>query len=179
MWIDLKAKSLQSFFNVRKHIRFYKLLTEHYSSNMIGYKSYVATPKHINNDWYIVDARDKTLGRLSAEIAHRLRGKHKTTYTPNIDCGDNIIVINADKVHVTGHKRTDKKYYRYTGYVGNLKTTTFEHLMQRSPTKALEFAVKGMLPRGPLGRAMFRKLKVYAGESHKHAAQNPKELKLT
>lgn len=145
---------------------------------MIGYRSYVATPNKINNEWYIVDAKDKVLGRLATEIARRLRGKHKPTYTPNMDCGDYIIVINAKQISVTGKKASDKKYYRYTGYVGNLKTTTFEHLMQRSPTKAIELAVKGMLPRGPLGRAMFKKLKVYAGEAHQHQAQNPKELTL-
>ena len=145
---------------------------------MIGYRSFVATPATINNEWYVVDAKDMILGRLATEIALRLRGKHKTTYTPNMDCGDHIVVINADKIAVTGKKRTDKKYYHYTGYVGNLKTTTFERLMQRSPSKAIELAVKGMLPRGPLGRAMFRKLKVYAGETHSHEAQNPKQLQI-
>jgi large subunit ribosomal protein L13 len=145
---------------------------------MIGYRSFVATPSTIESKWYVVDAKDKVLGKLATEVAHRLRGKHKPTFTPHMDCGDHIIVINADKIAVTGKKRTDKKYYRYTGYVGNLKTMTFEHLMQRSPTKAVELAVKGMLPRGPLGRSTFKKLKVYAGETHTHSAQNPEPLEI-
>jgi len=138
--------------------------------------TFVAKPAEVKRDWYIVDAEDKTLGRMAAEIAARLRGKHKPEYTPHVDCGDYIVVINADKVAVTGNKRKDKMYYRATGYVGNLKSTNFEKLVTEKPTRPIELAVKGMLPRGPLGRAMLKKLKVYAGEEHPHTAQQPKAL---
>ncbi|AZR82734.1 MULTISPECIES: 50S ribosomal protein L13 [Piscirickettsiaceae] len=141
-------------------------------------KTFVAKPAEVKRDWYIVDADGKTLGRMAAEIAARLRGKHKPEYTPHVDCGDYIVVINADKVAVTGNKRTDKMYHHVTGYVGNLKSTNFETLVGNKPTRPVEFAVKGMLPRGPLGRAMLKKLKVYAGAEHPHTAQQPKELDL-
>ena len=139
-------------------------------------KTFVAKPAEIKRDWYIVDAENKTLGRLAAEIALRLRGKHKPEYTPHADCGDYIVVVNAEKVAVTGKKRTDKMYHHHTGYIGSLKSTNFEKLIDKAPSRPLEFAVKGMLPRGPLGRAMFKKLKVYAGTDHPHTAQQPKTL---
>lgn len=141
-------------------------------------KTYSAKPKAVNQDWYVVDAADKTLGRLSAEIAHRLRGKHKPEYTPHTDVGDYIVVVNAEKVAVTGKKAKDKIYYKHTGYVGNLKSISFEKLIERAPERVIETAVKGMLPKGPLGRQMYAKLKVYAGESHPHAAQQPKALEI-
>lgn len=141
-------------------------------------KTFVAKPAEVKRDWYIVDAEGKTLGRMAAEIAARLRGKHKPEYTPHVDCGDYVIVINADKVAVTGNKRTDKMYHHVTGYVGNLKSTNFETLVGNKPTRPVEFAIKGMMPRGPLGRAMLKKLKVYAGAEHPHTAQQPKELDL-
>lgn len=139
-------------------------------------KTFVAKPAEVKRDWYVVDAEGKTLGRIAAEIASLLRGKHKVEYTPHVDCGDYIVVINAGKVEVTGNKRKDKIYYRYTGYVGNLKSTSFEKLVTDRPTRPVELAVKGMLPRGPLGRAMMRKLKVFAGSEHTHSAQQPKVL---
>lgn len=132
----------------------------------------------IKHGWYLVDATDKTLGRLSSEIARRLRGKHKPEYTPHMDMGDYIVVINARKIRVTGQKRTDKIYYWHTGYVGNMKSTTLGNLLQKAPERVIEQAVKGMLPKNPLGRAMFRKLKVFAGPDHKHAAQQPQPLDL-
>ncbi|MEA3405063.1 MAG: 50S ribosomal protein L13 [Pseudomonadota bacterium] len=141
-------------------------------------KTFVAKPAEIKRDWYIVDAEGKTLGRMAAEIASRLRGKHKPEYTPHADCGDYIVVINADKIAVTGNKRTDKMYHHHTGYIGSLKSTNFEKLIAKAPERPVEFAVKGMLPRGPLGRAMFKKLKVYAGTDHPHTAQQPKALEL-
>lgn len=140
--------------------------------------TFVAKPAEVKRDWFIVDAEGKTLGRLAADIAARLRGKHKPEFTPHVDCGDYIVVVNAEKIGVTGNKRTDKKYYRYTGYVGNLKTITFDKMMESRPERAIELAVKGMLPRGPLGRDMYRKLKVYAGTEHPHAAQQPQTLEL-
>ncbi|MBN2646366.1 MAG: 50S ribosomal protein L13 [Thiotrichales bacterium] len=139
-------------------------------------KTFVAKPAEIKRDWYVVDAEGKTLGRLAAEIALRLRGKHKPEYTPHADCGDYIVVVNAEKVAVTGNKRKDKMYHHVTGYVGNLKSTNFEKLIDKAPVRPIEFAVKGMLPKGPLGRAMFKKLKVYAGMEHPHTAQQPKAL---
>ncbi|BBP46734.1 50S ribosomal protein L13 [Thiosulfatimonas sediminis] len=139
-------------------------------------KTFVAKPAEIKRDWYVVDADGKTLGRLAAEIATRLRGKHKPEYTPHADCGDYIVVVNAEKVAVTGNKRKDKMYHHVTGYVGNLKSTNFEKLIDKAPSRPIEFAVKGMLPKGPLGRAMFKKLKVYAGTEHPHTAQQPKAL---
>ena len=139
-------------------------------------KTFVAKPETVKRDWYVVDAEGKTLGRLASEIASRLRGKHKAEYTPHVDTGDYIIVINAEKVAVTGNKAKNKVYYRHSEFPGGLKSITFEKLIDRKPEMALELAVKGMLPRGPLGRAMYRKLKVYAGAEHNHAAQQPKVL---
>lgn len=139
-------------------------------------KTFVAKPETVQHDWYVVDAADKTLGRLAAEIALRLRGKHKPEYTPHVDTGDYIVVVNAEKIAVTGNKAKDKIYYSHSGYPGGLKDTTFEKLIAKKPEMVLEKAVKGMLPKGPLGRAMFRKLKVYAGTEHNHAAQQPQVL---
>jgi len=136
-------------------------------------KTLSAKPESVKRDWYVVDATDKTLGRLSTEIASRLRGKHKTEYTPHVDKGDYIVVINAEKVTVTGKKAKDKIYHRHTGYIGGLKSISFEKLIDKAPERVIQGAVKGMLPRGPLGREMFRKLKVYAGDQHPHTAQQP------
>ena len=141
-------------------------------------KTYSANPNAVEQEWFIVDAEGKTLGRLASEIAHRLRGKHKPEYTPHVDTGDYIVVINAEKIHVTGNKAKDKMYYKHTGYVGNLKSISFEKLIDKAPERVLQTAVKGMLPKNPLGRKMFSKLKVYAGEAHPHAAQQPKELNI-
>ncbi|MBC9130220.1 50S ribosomal protein L13 [Frischella sp. Ac48] len=138
--------------------------------------TFSAKPETVKRDWYVVDAAGKTLGRLATEIASRLRGKHKAEYTPHVDTGDYIIVINAEKVAVTGKKRTDKMYYRHTGYIGGIKDATFKEMIERHPEQVIEIAVKGMLPKGPLGRAMYRKLKVYAGNEHNHAAQQPQVL---
>ncbi len=132
----------------------------------------------VRHDWYLIDATDRTLGRLASEIAHRLRGKHKAEYTPNVDTGDYIVVINADKVRVTGRKTTDKMYYRHTGYPGGIKAVNFEELREKHPERTIETAVKGMMPRNPLGRAMFKKLKVYAGAEHPHSAQQPQPLEV-
>ena len=139
-------------------------------------KTFVAKPETVQRDWYVVDAADKTLGRLAAEIALRLRGKHKPEYTPHVDTGDYIVVVNAEKITVTGNKAKGKIYYSHSGYPGGLKDTTFERLIAHKPEMVLEKAIKGMLPKGPLGRAMFRKLKVYAGTEHNHAAQQPQVL---
>ena len=141
-------------------------------------KTYSAKPETVKRDWYVVDATGKTLGRLASEVARRLRGKHKPEYTPHVDTGDYIIVVNADKVAVTGRKETDKVYHRHTGYIGNLKSITLGKLRDKAPERIIEQAVKGMLPKNPLGRAMYRKLKVYAGPDHPHAAQQPKPLDL-
>ncbi|OGT34692.1 MAG: 50S ribosomal protein L13 [Gammaproteobacteria bacterium RBG_16_51_14] len=132
----------------------------------------------IKRDWYIVDAAGKTLGRLATRIASRLRGKHKPEYTPHIDNGDYIVVINAKDVRVTGNKASDKVYYRHSGYPGGIKSITFEKLIKTRPERIIEKAVKGMLPKGPLGREMFRKLRVYPGSDHKHTAQQPKVLEI-
>ncbi|MFV9997178.1 MAG: 50S ribosomal protein L13 [Arsenophonus endosymbiont of Dermacentor nuttalli] len=139
-------------------------------------KTFTAKPETVKRDWYVVDADGKTLGRLATEIARRLRGKHKAEYTPHVDTGDYIIVVNAEKVAVTGNKREDKIYYRHTGYIGGIKQATFEEMIVRHPERVIEIAVKGMLPKGPLGRAMYRKMKVYAGSEHKHTAQQPQVL---
>jgi len=136
-------------------------------------KTYQATNETITRNWYLIDAANRTLGRLSAEIARRLRGKHKPEYTPQVDTGDFIVVINAKKIKVTGNKRKDKRYYRYSGYQSGLKELTFEQLLAKHPERVIEIAVKGMLPKNPLGRAMFQKLKVYAEANHPHAAQQP------
>jgi len=139
-------------------------------------KTLSAKPETVKRDWFVVDATDKTLGRLSTEIARRLRGKHKPEYTPHVDTGDYIVVVNAEKVAVTGKKASDKVYHRHTGYIGGLKSITFDKLIDKAPERVIEGAVKGMLPRGPLGRAMFKKLKVYAGNEHPHTAQQPQVL---
>jgi len=141
-------------------------------------KTFSAKADEVNRDWFVVDASDKTLGRLASEIAHRLRGKHKAEFTPHVDTGDYIVVVNAEKVRVTGSKATGKMYHHHTGYPGGLKSMSFEKLMEKAPERAIQKAVKGMLPRNPLGRAMFRKLKVYAGAEHPHAAQQPQELNI-
>ncbi len=141
-------------------------------------KTFSAKPESVQRDWYIVDAENKTLGRLSTEIARRLRGKHKPEYTPHVDTGDYIIVINAEKVRVSGNKRTDKIYHHHTGYPGGLKNISFEKLIERAPERVIETAVKGMLPKNPLGRAMYKKMKVYAGTEHPHTAQQPKTLEV-
>ena len=139
-------------------------------------KTFVAKPETVKRDWYVVDAEGKTLGRLATEIARRLRGKHKAEYTPHVDTGDYIVVVNAEKVAVTGNKAQDKMYYSHTGFPGGIKSISFEKLIAKKPEMVIQKAVKGMLPRGPLGRAMFRKLKVYAGAEHNHTAQQPKQL---
>jgi len=139
-------------------------------------KTFVAKPESVKRDWYVVDAEGKTLGRIATEIARRLRGKHKAEYTPHVDTGDYIIVINAEKVTVTGNKTQDKMYYAHTGFPGGLKSINFEKLQAKKPEMIIEKAVKGMLPKGPLGREMYRKLKVYAGSEHAHAAQQPQVL---
>lgn len=141
-------------------------------------KTFSPTPKDINREWFVVDAQDKVLGRLASQIAHRLRGKHKPEFAPHMDNGDFIVVVNCEKVRVTGAKLGQKKYYRYSGYVGGLKTTTLENVLAQKPSLALMNAVKGMLPKNRLGRAMLKKLKVYAGTEHPHTAQNPKPLNL-
>ncbi len=141
-------------------------------------KTISAKPESVKRDWYIVDAADKTLGRMAVQIAVRLRGKHKPEYTPHVDTGDYIVVINAEKVRVTGKKTTDKMYHRHTGYPGGLKSISFEKLIDKAPERTIQSAVKGMLPKGPLGRAMFKKLKVYAGSEHPHTAQQPQPLNL-
>ena len=139
-------------------------------------KTFTATPQTIKRDWYLVDATDKTLGRLATEVAHRLRGKHKPEFTPHIDTGDHIVVVNAEKIRVTGNKLTDKVYHHHTGYIGNLKSITLEKQLQQHPERVIEAAVKGMLPKRSLGRAMYMKLHVYAGPEHPHVAQQPKPL---
>jgi large subunit ribosomal protein L13 len=141
-------------------------------------KTFTATPSTIKRDWYIIDATGKTLGRLATEVARRLRGKHKAEYTPHMDTGDYIVVINAKDIHVSGNKRTDKMYHHHTGYPGGLKSINFEKLLAKKPEQIIEIAVKGMLPKGPLGRDMYRKLKVYADAQHQHAAQQPQVLEI-
>ena len=133
-------------------------------------------PAEVRREWYVVDAEGKTLGRLASELARRLRGKHKAQYTPHVDTGDYIVVINAEKVRVTGNKRRDKMYHHHTGYIGNLKSINLEKLLDKAPERVLNHAVKGMLPRNPLGRAMLKKLRVYAGAEHSHQAQQPQPL---
>ena len=141
-------------------------------------KTYSAKPSEIEKKWYVIDAEGLVLGRMAAVISRILRGKHKTTFTPHMDCGDNIVVINAEKVRVTGTKLKDKMYHRFTGYVGNLKSESLETLLDRAPERVLELAVKGMLPRTPLGRLMLKKLKVVRGAEHPHQAQQPLPLEL-
>lgn len=141
-------------------------------------KTFSAKPETVKRDWYVIDAENKVLGRLATEIASRLRGKHKAEYTPHVDTGDYIVVINADKIAVTGKKETDKLYHHHTGYPGGLKTISLDKQRIKAPERIIETAVKGMLPKNPLGRAMFRKLKVYAGTEHGHQAQQPQTLEL-
>jgi len=141
-------------------------------------KTYSANAETAQHDWFIVDAEGKTLGRMASEIASRLRGKHKPEYTPHVDTGDFIVVVNAEKVAVTGNKAKDKIYHSHTGYPGGIKDISFEKLIDKAPERVIQSAVKGMLPRGPLGRAMFKKLKVYAGNEHPHQAQQPKVLEV-
>ncbi len=140
--------------------------------------TYTAKTAEVKRDWFIVDASNKVLGRLATQIATRLRGKHKPEYTPHIDTGDYIVVVNAEKIAVTGNKRTDKKYYSHSGYPGGIKEVSFEKLQAEKPERIIHTAVKGMLPKGPLGRAMLLKLKIYAGPDHKHAAQQPQPLEI-
>ena len=135
-----------------------------------------AKPAEVRREWYLVDADAKTLGRLASEIARRLRGKHKTEYTPHVDTGDYIVVVNAEKIRVTGNKLQDKMYHHHTGYIGNLKSISLEKQLQKAPERVIELAVRGMMPRNPLGRAMMKKLKVYAGTEHRHEAQQPQPL---
>ena len=139
-------------------------------------KTFVAKKESVNRDWFLIDASGKVLGRLACEIARRLRGKHKPEFTPHVDTGDYIVVVNATNVVVTGNKNDDKKYYRHSGYPGGISEITFKQMREKHPGRAIEKAVKGMLPSGPLGYAMFKKLKVYAGSSHPHSAQQPKTL---
>ena len=137
-----------------------------------------AKPAEVRREWYVVDAEGKTLGRLASELARRLRGKHKVQYTPHVDTGDYLVVINAEKVRVTGNKLKDKMYYRHTGYIGNLKSVNLEKVLDKAPERAITHAVKGMLPRNPLGRSMLKKLRVYAGSDHRHQAQQPQPLEI-
>jgi large subunit ribosomal protein L13 len=141
-------------------------------------RTFSAKPHEVKRDWFVVDATDKVLGRLATEIARRLRGKHKPVYTPHVDTGDYIVVINAEKLRVTGDKSEQKVYYRHSGYPGGVYQDTFSKLQKRAPVRVLEKAVKGMLPKGPLGYAMIKKLKVYAGGDHPHVAQQPKSLEV-
>jgi large subunit ribosomal protein L13 len=141
-------------------------------------KTFTAKNETVQRDWYVVDASGKTLGRLSSEIARRLRGKHKPVYTPHVDTGDYLVVINAEKIAVTGNKLQDKIYWHHTGAIGGIKSIALGKLLKEHPERAIEFAVKGMLPKGPLGRKMYKKLHVFAGDKHPHAAQQPKQLEI-
>lgn len=141
-------------------------------------KTFSAKAHEVTREWFVIDAQDKVLGRVASEVAHRLRGKHKPEFTPHVDTGDFIIVVNAAKLRVTGNKGLQKKYFRHSGYPGGIYETNFDKMQARFPGRALEKAVKGMLPKGPLGYAMIKKLKVYAGESHPHTAQQPKPLSI-
>ncbi|MGD1992006.1 MAG: 50S ribosomal protein L13 [Anaerolineae bacterium] len=141
-------------------------------------KTYVTKPSEIEREWFVVDAEGQTLGRLATQVAHVLRGKHKPSYSPSVDVGDYVIVLNADKVHVTGRKLDQKMYYRHSGYPGNLKRIPLREALERNPTRVFELAVRGMLPKNRLGRKMLKKLKVYAGPEHPHQAQRPKPLEL-
>ena len=141
-------------------------------------KTYYAKPNEVEREWLLIDAEDQVLGRVAAKAAHILRGKHKPTYTPHVDTGDYVVIINADKIRVTGNKGTDKRYYRHSGFPGGLKSETFNEGMAKHPERILEHAVKGMLPKNTLGRAMGMKLKVYAGPEHPHQAQNPRKIEM-
>lgn len=140
--------------------------------------TFTAKPAEVQRDWFVIDATDKVLGRLATEVARRLRGKHKPIYTPHVDTGDYIIIINAEKIRVTGNKTTDKMYHHHTGFIGGLKSISFDKLIEKAPERVIQSAVKGMLPKGPLGRDMFRKLKIYAGPEHQHTAQQPQPLEV-
>jgi len=144
----------------------------------INMKTFSAKPAEVKREWFVVDATDKVLGRVATEIALRLRGKHKPEYTPHVDTGDHIVVINAEKIAVTGNKEEGKIYYRHTGFPGGIKDVNVRQLRERAPTRIIENAVRGMLPKNPLGRAMFKKLHIYAGPEHKHQAQEPTVLEL-
>ncbi len=141
-------------------------------------KSFIAKPLEVERKWYVIDAEGETLGRMASKVASVLRGKNKPTYTPHVDCGDYVIVINADKVAVTGKKRKEKVYKHHTGYPGGLRQLTFEEMMVKHPTEVVRHAVKGMLPKGKLGRQMYKKLKVYAGPEHNHSAQKPEVMEV-
>jgi large subunit ribosomal protein L13 len=141
-------------------------------------KTFSAKPAEVVHEWFVIDATDKVLGRVASEVALRLRGKHKAIYTPHVDTGDFIVIVNADKIRVTGTKAVDKIYYRHSGFPGGIYETSFEKLQAKHPARVLEKAVKGMLPKGPLGRAMIKKLKAYKGDAHPHAAQQPKPIDL-
>ena len=145
---------------------------------MLTTSTVFAKAGQVRGDWFLVDASGKTLGRLSSQIAHRLKGKHKADYSPHVDMGDHIVVINAEKVRVTGRKLSDKIYYHHTGAIGGIKSIALDKLLKEHPERAIEFAVKGMLPKNPLGREMYRKLKVYGGAEHPHTAQQPQALEL-
>ncbi len=140
--------------------------------------TFTAKPAEVQRDWFVIDATDKVLGRLATEVARRLRGKHKPIYTPHVDTGDYIIIINAEKIRVTGNKTTDKMYHHHTGYIGGLKSISFDKQIEKAPERVIQSAVKGMMPKGPLGRDMFRKLKIYAGPEHQHTAQQPQPLEV-
>ncbi len=140
--------------------------------------TFMANPQNVERKWYVVDAEGKTLGRLASQVAAILRGKHKPTFTPHVDCGDYVIIVNAEKIKVTGKKYTDKIYYRHSGYPGGQKAISFEQMIAKRPVRVLELAIKGMLPHNRLGRQMYRKLKVYAGPEHPHAAQKPEPLEI-
>ena len=137
-----------------------------------------ARPGAVRGDWYLVNADGKTLGRLATQIAHRLKGKHKPDYSPHVDMGDHVVVVNAEKIRVTGRKLTDKLYFHHTGHIGGIKQIALEKLLDEHPERVIQFAVKGMLPKNPLGRRMFRKLHVFAGDQHPHQAQQPKPLEI-
>ena len=141
-------------------------------------KTFSAKPHEVKRDWFVIDATDVVLGRLASEVARRLRGKHKAVYTPHVDTGDYIVIVNAEKVRVTGNKEKAKTYYKHSGYPGGMKARTLDKVRQSHPERIIETAVKGMLPKNPLGRAMFRKLKVYAGSEHQHQAQQPQTLEI-
>ena len=145
---------------------------------MLSTSTVFAKSDHVRGDWYLVDATNKTLGRLSSQIAHRLKGKHKPDYSPHVDMGDHIVVVNAEKIRVTGRKLADKVYYHHTGHIGGIKSIGLAKLLDEHPERAIQFAVKGMLPRNPLGRRMFKKLHVFAGGEHPHSAQQPKPLEI-
>lgn len=140
--------------------------------------TFSAKAHEVKRDWFLIDAEGKTLGRLATEVASRLRGKHKPIFTPHVDTGDYIVIINAEKIQVTGNKAKDKIYYKHTGYIGNMKSISFEKQIEKKPERVIEIAVKGMLPKNALGRAMYKKLKVYAGSDHKHEAQQPQLLEI-